>query len=1315
VNQTIQARFGRGFVLYLTLLPTLVVCGWYIFSYMPGQREYYVNMRFRALAATGDHITAKLDALGTGLDGAREKYGKSEARFEEYLAAMLPDFQSGRRQCLEDQKKASIQFVPDGSVLFASGDACYSAPLQQVVAPFAGDELFDDVLLATDDGTVLFQRSQSSPRLASLSPFLESKTTEQKGVTLLRNPESHGDGKKASLLRRIALDGTHYQLLALPVRIREKTLVLGGLIKEAQLESQVRELPPAVLIWIIAPLITAFLTGSFLKLALLRPTGRLGAADFAILSVTTLLAVSFLTFLLLLGHYHKSEVAARETELRNFAQSLNEALIRNFRSSREMLVRVDSFARQLEESGKLSFPGCDASDLADLWVASCAQTVRRLEGIQTLDLDFFFWTGPDGRQVQKWTTRRFNTPAVSLRQNEDFQRAVQKSYWLLGTPTAQDSRQFLLNLAISPNTSEPVLLMTVPSKRTIRRAGGGSIPATAAHLIMTPRPLLYPVLPPDVGFAVVQPDGKALFHSRPDRMLTENLLTETSAGGLIRQAFSSRASAGQTASYRGKPHQFYVQPFQNAPGVPWAIVVFREIEPLQKRGWQIWLDVVTLFILLLLVPATLIGVLLLAQKSLYRRPWRETIHHFLGLIWPCPERYASYCRLGVSLVLLLILHAGAMWLMWPLSYASSGKLLLLSFASPSVALVLYAYFQLKHGTPADGNKNWRLIYVTNQALTLVLVSVLPVTGFFIASYNFESAAQLQQWQHLLFRNVAEDRRWAAAAVDGSLRLTPGAREVLRKIVFPERPPSCRDSGRPFYCEFHWTRIYQTERAETAPLGRWAHFLTAVLKPLFTPQMNLGRTNGAEAGIAWGGMPDRPSSFRLIYNQPVNRALVEGLTLESSIEDLPPPGNLIGWLLFLVALCVWVHVTLRRLFLFDFQPISIPVLEEVLSEKSPCHLLVLGLPRTGKDGAVMRGLRGKKVRINLDRSEITADWRKEQLDRVVAELSAEAEAAPRVMTAAASQPSSQTAVVSKAGSDDECDLPHWVLLSNLESIVNDKAKRDVVVGLLDELTRMQVNCQRVWLVISSVVDPFYHFNSILAEEKKQTSDTILPEIELQAWAHALYRFRKVRVPSVMEKPEPWVTEEAWQQELWCEAKHHPALREIGRQIAIDLSFPEARRTREQVLEYFCERALALYEFLFAACTRPEKLMLIQLAQTGLVNPLRPGVLQELIRKGLIVMDPKPRIMNESFRRYLEDAEKPETIRAWEREAGESLWPVIRNVLLILLAVCLVLLVVTQDQAIQSVTTIATAVGGLMALGIRALEFLSNRKKTDATAA
>ena len=87
-----------------------------------------------------------------------------------------------------------------------------------------------------------------------------------------------------------------------------------------------------------------------------------------------------------------------------------------------------------------------------------------------------------------------------------------------------------------------------------------------------------------------------------------------------------------------------------------------------------------------------------------------------------------------------------------------------------------------------------------------------------------------------------------------------------------------------------------------------------------------------------------------------------------------------------------------------------------------------------------------------------------------------------------------------------------------------------------------------------------------------------------------------------------------------------------------------------------------------------------------------------------------MMNETFRRFLERVEGPDTVRLWESEAGESFWLIIRNVVLALLTLGLMVLALTEQPALETVTAILTGVGTVLTGLFRVFGFFSGRRGT-----
>ena len=160
-------------------------------------------------------------------------------------------------------------------------------------------------------------------------------------------------------------------------------------------------------------------------------------------------------------------------------------------------------------------------------------------------------------------------------------------------------------------------------------------------VVETPRNLLSPVIPPATGFALVRRDGSVLYHSDHDRILNENLFRETENFRTLAEAVAMQSEGRVEGRYRGNNVAFYVRPIREVAGIPWTIVVFREIEQWQTLVWQVGLDVLVLYLLLWAVPVFAVPAALLSMKWRRKNSWNACRIAVLREFWP--KAHAARC------------------------------------------------------------------------------------------------------------------------------------------------------------------------------------------------------------------------------------------------------------------------------------------------------------------------------------------------------------------------------------------------------------------------------------------------------------------------------------------------------------------------------------------------------------------------------------------------------------------------------------------------------------------------------------------------
>jgi hypothetical protein len=91
-------------------------------------------------------------------------------------------------------------------------------------------------------------------------------------------------------------------------------------------------------------------------------------------------------------------------------------------------------------------------------------------------------------------------------------------------------------------------------------------------------------------------------------------------------------------------------------------------------------------------------------------------------------------------------------------------------------------------------------------------------------------------------------------------------------------------------------------------------------------------------------------------------------------------------------------------------------------------------------------------------------------------------------------------------------------------------------------------------------------------------------------------------------------------------------------------------RNQCIEY--------YQKLWSSSTHAEHLVMHNLANGRFVNIATALAFVALVRRGIVIFDPEPRLMNESFAMFVRQAEKLDTIQYWRSKLPRGAWMIAR---------------------------------------------------------
>jgi len=341
-------------------------------------------------------------------------------------------------------------------------------------------------------------------------------------------------------------------------------------------------------------------------------------------------------------------------------------------------------------------------------------------------LFFVSWSDSGGNQLVKWTTRSRPTPFIPLDDpSVPYYPAVKQA--IKSQVDSLTPPAHGIGSQYSPTTGQNVTLFWRIWKINENKPSEKKF---CASLVTQPISLFNSVLPGGFQFAVLTPEGTVVFHSDPTRNLRENFFAEADQNPDLRSAVRMRAAGPVVANYMGRPHRMYVQPMDgaNQDGL-WTVVVFRDLHQEETMN----LEILGLISIMFLLYAGAIAVVLASAYWIRRgQPTRNWL-------WPDSRRTERYVQAavanGVAVALVVVLSR----------FVSPLVLLLCASLIPAAVLVMSMVIVARRDDPqgpageTDGatSPRWQPAYFVAGATLLAVVVVLPCLCFLKVAANFE--------------------------------------------------------------------------------------------------------------------------------------------------------------------------------------------------------------------------------------------------------------------------------------------------------------------------------------------------------------------------------------------------------------------------------------------------------------------------------------------------------------------------------------------------------------------------------------------------
>jgi hypothetical protein len=1340
----------RSHKFYVPLITVAVSVGLflvYYFFYVARERNYANERAFRLLRVVDDQLILKYtklsDPFGAALlapkatdssekaDSAKthnptiKKY--LERAFDGEISAIQIDHCDG----ISDRiGKVALELVPDtvgGLSLRATfkpdnpnGNQCslsatldYGTGLRERFQNLTQD-YFDDILIATSSGQVLFQKNAGGIRITDLNslfpagasgaPSAADKGEEKKpGLPGKPKPAPFQIASQVSNVAEVELAGARYKLYLQPAPLEifkpdpgqaaaakhEKvTLVVCGLWRADRLESEVVSIPYTSLIWGTLVLLAGFaLLWPLLKVAYMSPAERLRRRHVFYLLSSALLVTALLTVIVLNHSYSARDREESREQLESLANTIDKNLTSELRDAlvfMDALGRDESLHERFRDGTHRSWNNFLESGLAKGHVYPYFDSVS--------------WVDQEGQQVFKVTVHSEDPAAVvkdrPYFQDVSHQRHLMDTEGIVNGNLCETDCKFRFDSVYSKNTGE---LLTILAKPYHAPKTWNDLPGARCELpvqVMSSRfkSLVDPVLPAGFGFAIVNREGIAQIHSIAARSGIEDFFKESrqdpSLEALVRNALSDHLQI----DYMGRRHQMFVKPLPYLADPAPALVVFRDANYFSTVNVACFL-VFALLAGLFSIPF-LVGLAICVFRpgdypleSLW--PSRGDIPNYVDLM------AASLCMtlafamrlssLRMDETLFDILAMSAVMVLFCLKPSSPvcGTLskalvvmVIVVVAGPTPVLAVAALYvvtsisDVEKGLCGLGRRIKLQYAYLGMVLSLVaVVVVLPCFGLFRISYDTVNRLVLQNAQ--LTRHDQIVRRAQEVKAAGKLKdpiedpsrsdwdrydravFYPKQEVTQQKEVEPKRLSS-RVSWLPlfiplatgFFPKREATQQNEVELPKRSqPDVSWLQPFIAQSSGFF-PSNRLGAELREIAGTntdGWESAQDgddellwlkNPSQEDLLGVYPLWQLTTQTMTLMA----------LLG-----VLLALWLQYVIRKVFLTDLEDVP------PLAAGGPCqmgvrNLLIIGDSDSG-DGALVPASPEADV-LDVEQMATSGNWKLPPL----------------------SAPATRVDHFEFDLDNPDTSLCKLQLLEQLRYV----AKKHVI--------------------LHSTVDPMFYLSSADAGMTAANGSGPKSPVQfLDRWADVFNGFEKVQSRDAAQ--EGFDHALAGQNRngsarlvemIRDECRHTPQLRRIGLGM-LQAHHEDAGLSKGQFVDVLLDRADSYYRVVWSTCTKEERMVLYQLAMDGWVNPKNERAIQQLQRRGVIRRGSGYRLMNDSLRRFVHNAERPEEVAKWEQEEGNSGWSAVKLALGTGLMMCGAWLIYAQQDIFQ------LGIGYLTALG------------------
>ncbi len=848
-----------------------------------------------------------------------------------------------------------------------------------------------------------------------------------------------------------------------------------------------------------------------------------------------------------------------------------------------------------------------------------------------------------GMQKAKWTVKPYTSQYISASGRAYFDNIRRKHFYEI-----KENHKFWLEPLISRTTGR--------NQVEISKA----VPDSTLTMAFDTRllSLMDPVLPDAFGFAIIDDDGKVLFHSDEAHHLGENLLQECDDDRALRSAVIGRTNRSLDVRYLGEDHHFFVTTLNGFP--EWSLIAFRNKQPLRSVFFELLISVTALFLVY--------GLILIAGFSVFYIFYARNKRH--AWLWPSEKKRAIYVQsffvlLGfvlISLILTIFVHGEKLvWLIAGIGLLGAFAVFMNLRFGPQ--LWPERFTNVVATAPSRFKYDW--IYALNASLLLLLIAILPNAAFFKYEYESEITLLIKHSQFTMATALTKrDERirsqYANIVTVQDIDLAKPDETGTTQFIRDRLGKTWDIYHKFFYGTDHVNPPAGAKYTEAAQADLLSGLSTVL--PLSTRNSIERRgllDNAAVDGLCKWELAGTNSLILHLDGNAQRQAAWPWLRLNTAVPLLLVPK--LPWLGIFILFYPFfqaVKFIVRRVFCLDIQKPSSHSLKKFLSEKIDRNVFVVAnAPYVTKVATEESNV----YLTDLRKVALSPDW--------------------------------------ADAFDDRSANGSVIAFDQFDYQLNDPTTNQQKLKLVERL----LENQRTMVIFSSTEPSHYSFangsngnsnghhheadrwegviiRNFFTEYAEDTDDGL-------SFKQTIDQEKKRVLDLCLQEPSKEKIELLFDT-LYAECAPREPLQAIALQILEHKGFLDL--TPQQLLGRIGSQARAYYKHIWDSCLAGEKQTLCHLAQDHMLSHRDPDI-ANLLKRELIIRDEGLHLFNESFRQFVRSTEQLSCCAEADAEARKvSMWQMFKVPILVALMAIAGFLFVTQQDVFSSSLALMTGV-------------------------